>query len=41
MKKKLFPLCVLLVLLLIAVGVFTKNTRNEENHMMTDKPTVL
>lgn len=24
MKKKLFPLCVLLVLLLIAVGVFTK-----------------
>lgn len=41
MKKKLFPLCVLLVLLLIAVGVFTKKTRNEENHMMTDKPTVL
>ena len=41
MKKKLFPLCVLLVLLLIAVGVFTKKTRNEENPMMTDKPTVL
>jgi len=41
MKKKLFPLCALLVLLLIAVGVFTKNTRNEENPMMTDKPTVL
>lgn len=41
MKKKLFPLCALLVLLLIAVGVFTKNTRNEEDPMMTDKPTVL
>ena len=41
MKKKLFPLCVLLVLLLIAVGAFTKKTRNEENPMMTDKPTVL
>ena len=41
MKKKLCLLCVLLVLLLIAVGVFTKNIRNEDNHMMTDKPTVL